>query len=294
LQYWLLSWTRLLPFGAAYAVWIGVILLAVVLCARVFGAAWWLAGGFTLLYPTTLAIASGNNDAIILILWTAAWWCLRRGSITWSGVLAGTAAFCKLYPSIAVAVALAALSRDPRTLRRFLVGLGAAAVFQGIFIRDWIAYAPVLRQFAVTYQMPGYHSHSVPSLFGDAAPFVSAALIALWLLAARRAPEYGMSGGLAISTYVAAISFDYNLITTFPLLAQLWREQRSMALLTAGIIAVGHRNIIFWTQHFELWPARGQLLWLATVAVWLLVRSRKVGGGANGLPASVAAQASNL
>jgi hypothetical protein len=83
----------------------------------------------------------------------------------------------------------------------------------------------VLPTFAAHLPGESLHSHSVPATAGRFASAVSATLIAAWCVAAFRrmeqAPVEIFAGALAVSTYVAGTSFDYNLVTAYPLLIVL-------------------------------------------------------------------------
>jgi hypothetical protein len=79
-----------------------------------------------------------------------------------------------------------------------------------------------------------------------------AGLLGVWMWASGKAAARGdvamaFAGALAVSTYVPRTSFDYNLITTYPLLLLLFlRAQRTnrWGLLVFGVFAIcGDRRL---------------------------------------------------
>ena len=81
---------------------------------------------------------------------------------------------------------------------------------------------------------------------------MSVALLAPWVWGMGRAVGRGelamaFAGALAVSTYVQGTSFDYNLITTYPLLLLLFIEARRTdrwGLLVFGLFAIiGDRRL---------------------------------------------------
>src|ERR1700730_5401196 len=133
-------------------------------------------------------------------------------------------------------------------------------------------------------RLPGpslYFSHSVPAFtapLSDLSRAIGIGLLVIWCLAAireiERDPALIFAGALAISTYFSAISYDYNLMTTYPLLLVLFCravQDRSpgfrwtWALLLLGLIAVvGHRGVLATYPLIRL-HVKLQLVWLAGV-----------------------------
>jgi hypothetical protein len=141
----------------------------------------------------------------------------------------------------------------------------------------------VLPAFAAHLPAESLHSHSVPATAGAAAGIVSALCIAPWCVAAflrmERAPLEVFAGAVAVSTYVAGTSFDYNLVTAYPLLIVLaarmldrgrWAPLASLLVLTLGLVAVtGHRG---WFGHYATFHVALQIAWLIAAAVLAVAR----------------------
>lgn len=111
------------------------------------------------------------------------------------------------------------------------------------------------------------------------------ALIALWSWSAAQAFERGeapvaLAGAISVSTYFSAYSYDYNLVTTYPLLLLLFLRARRVnrwGLLALGLVSiVGERQIFADAQSALLNPATHVALQLAFFAVTAIVAARPV------------------
>jgi hypothetical protein len=136
----------------------------------------------------------------------------------------------------------------------------------------------VLPAFARHLPAVTLYSHSVPATFGAASPWVSAEIVLGWcavaVLRLRRSPIEIFAGALAVSTYVARTSFDYNLITAYGLLIvqlsfALVRPPRPAAA-TFGVLLLGLVAIAGSRPWFEGHPklhVAMQVTWLIASAV---------------------------
>lgn len=312
LMYWALAWMRWVSFPAARWIWASFI-TAVLLWAAVvwsvpeprapraraarLGAA--LVGVLLLTqFPAAFAIERGNNDTFVVLLWSAAVVLYLRDRRLLSGIAAGLATVAKLYPGGGCAVLLAGAlgiafsgrrsGENPGAWRaslRLVAGMAASsAAATVVFWSQTRHYLErVLPDFAAHLPRVSVHSHSVPSAFGAAAPAVSAALVLLWCAVAffrmDRAPVEVFAGALAISTYVARVSFDYNLVTVHPLLIVLAARSLggprsasvlSFLVLALGLVAVtGHRG---WFGDAGVLHTALQVVFLVLAGVLALLR----------------------
>ena len=188
-------------------------------------------------FPAVFAIERGNNDTFVVLLWTAAVALHVRERRFLAGCAAGLAAAAKLYPGVGCAVLLAgaagAAFRGRRSLCRQSAAiqlaagllLAPAAVTLALWTQTRHYLERVLPAFAAHLPAESLHSHSVPATAGAGAWVVSAVIVAAWCVAAflrmEKAPFEVFAGALAVSTYVAGTSFDYNLVTVHPLLIVL-------------------------------------------------------------------------
>jgi hypothetical protein len=175
---------------------------------------------------------------------------------------------------------------DPWGWLRF--GGGALGVFVAtllVFPKDSLIYLrDVLPGFAKTMTFACEFSHSVPTYVGTEYPgfsvMITVALLGLWAWAGARAIVRGeawwvLAGALAVSTYNQRTSWDYNLITVYPLLLLLLlraRQTDRWALLAFGVftIAGDRRLFTFQNAHF-LTPQLQLALELSFLAVTALV-----------------------
>jgi hypothetical protein len=93
----------------------------------------------------------------------------------------------------------------------------------------------------------------------------------------RARPQLCFAGALAISTYCARTSYDYNLLTAYPLLLVLFvdvarRNLRSVeagwALLGLGILGVAGDRHLFLSGSYAQVHIGVQLAWLLLVAAY--------------------------
>jgi hypothetical protein len=248
----------------------------------------------TLQAPLIFLLERGGTDGVPVFFWTVAAYLFCRRKLGLAGAAAGIAAAYKLYPAIpCVVVTWALLVGGWRTARfrktdfvRF--GGGALAAFvalNALFLRDARTYFGVeLPKFVTVMREKIAWNHSLISFAGADhalyAKLVLLLLLVLWCWSAGRSlferPALTLAGALAMSTFFAATSWDYNLVTTFPFLLMLFLEARRTdrwGTLAFGLVAiVGDRTLFSGevpplgflnpTMHLAL-----ELAWLVVAAV---------------------------
>lgn len=247
--YWAFSWVRLADsYALATVLWL-VSMLALTLGAGIIwavvlgkdrrtrlalGAVWIIS---MTQFPMLFALERGNNDVLVLFVWSAVAITMTRGHHLVAGLLAGLAVAAKLYPAVAVGLALVAVKGRRSVLKPFASGAVLSLVGSTIIL--W-PHALAFVEHAIPEigrQGPTpltQYSHSVFGL-SDPALELTVALVLLlaWLRAATQATSHTLpgilAGSLAISTYFSAISWDYNLVTAMPLI--LATSQRAFAPL---------------------------------------------------------------
>lgn len=246
-------------------------------------------------YPFVFALERGNTDTVAILFYTlASFWFVRR-RLGLAGAAAGLAAGFRLYPALAVMVVTAALLLSARSKNRpfgrwgwLRFASGAAGVFGVtllLFPRESLTYLRnVLPEFAKSLTFACQFSHSVPTYVGAEYPgfavLIAVALLGLWAWAGARAIARGddwwaLAGALAVSTYNQRTSWDYNLITTYPLLLLLLLRARRTdrwALLAFGVFAIaGDRRLFAMPNASILTPQLQLALELAFLALTALV-----------------------
>ncbi|MGH7440276.1 MAG: hypothetical protein ACRENE_31675, partial [Polyangiaceae bacterium] len=306
--YWTYVWTRAFDiFADAVRLWKWVIPILVLPSFFAFAkpAARRQAGpvetGFFWLllmgqFPMQFAIERCNSDAPVVAFWAlAAWAAIRKRSLVLAGFCAGLAASMKVYPAIGLAVAgigMFGLSEPGKISWRAPIrfGTGAAAAIAASILPLWHQFVIWVTQVlpAFSKQAPGMqiYSHSVPEL-ADAlghplwAPVTSAVLGASWAVVClrqmRARPELCFAGALAMSTYCARTSYDYNLLTAYPLLLVLFvdtarRGLRSVetgwALLGLGLLSITGDRHLFLDPSYVKAHVVLQIVWLLLVAAY--------------------------
>ena len=302
LLYWLYIWTRAVRHESAVRIWAAAVASMVLAAGVLWGARpirpgrprWQsvlFAGLLVLEFPAVFAMERGNNDAVVLALWTAAAVLFVREKSWASGVFVGIAVATKVYPAVGCVVLAAGAARSffaageaRRTVTRLVAG--AVLAVSVATIATWgqtrLYVTGALLDFARRLPHETLYSHSVPATFGAAAWAVSALLVGAWSVAAflrfQAAPAHVFAGALAVSTYVARTSFDYNLVTVYPLLVvQLARaldlpprtSAASFAVLVLGLVAtIGYRP--WFGAHAGLHVAL-QVAWLLASATLVVV-----------------------
>lgn len=271
--YWSFIWLRLVPFVTAALIWGAVVVVgsALSLVAWVARPAWQVDRlrivAFILLlslqFPLAFALERGNNDVLVLILWSVAFLLYRANHSTLCALAAVLAVTLKLYPIFAVAIVLVGLMASARLhvgatrIRPYAFGAATAGLLGvGLFATQIVEYVTdELPRFAA--QMPdltiyGHALHDVLPLAGGWV--FGFPLLCVWLVAGARSLRADsvivFAGALAISTYFAPTTYDYNLITTFPLLVVLFvramehaRQRIYPLVLFLGLIGVvGNRT----------------------------------------------------
>ncbi len=213
-------------------------------------------------YPFVFEIERGQTDVVALLFFTGGCLFFIRRKLWLAGAMFGLATAYKLYPLFACAIVtlgllLARLRRGSRPNADWLKfgssAFGAFAAINLAFYSDSKLYFfKVLPQVSSMYTPAStwVHAHSFTSLVGpDYTPFswaFCAGMIGLWGWATSRAILSGemalaLAGALAPSTYFSAFTFDYNLVTIYPLLLLLFMRARRIdrwGLLAFGSLVV--------------------------------------------------------
>lgn len=299
LYYWTYAWTRGLTHIEAYSIFVAGITLAMIMSlaitlklvkqfeqddyspkTRNLLILFWVLLLFTL--PFFASIERGNTDPFVVLLWMLGTYCfLQRQFIAWASI-SGVAMMYKIYPAVPTAVIGIAIiasyarqeSKDYKTLLQ-IIGSGFLAMLL-VSLMWWQQLVTYATDFFPWYADSDIHiqpfSHTIQHL-KLIHPYLPAAAMACIFLgwcyfAARyifRDPLMVFFGCLGISTYFAAVSYVYNLVTLYPLFCLLLLRSRTwqeVAFLIAGVqVFIGDPEIwdIFAAQE---WRVLANALWL--------------------------------
>lgn len=239
--YWAFAWLRPLSFDVAVIIWRGFIVLGAAFSlvvwmelvrsrGRILGVA------FLILllpqFPLLFAAERGNNDILILLGWTGAAALFVRGRVATAGGVGAILSAAKLYPLFACAVLAAGMVRQKRLLVRYLGGFVSAALLCLVVPQTTLYYLEVLPRFAAQKPSPMPYSHGLPTHLGWSGLLLGGIIVAAWVFAGTRARELParvtvLAGAIALSTFFSYTSYDYNLITVYPLMAVLFIRSRN-------------------------------------------------------------------
>jgi hypothetical protein len=253
-------------------------------------------GLLSLQFPVAFMVERGGTDIVPVFLWSLAAYFVCRRSLAIGGAIAGIATAFKLYPllpTLLVSVALLLSAFRSTAFKRldFLrFGASALAAFAFgnlLFYSHALTYFRVeLPRFSDAYTWVTTGMHSIISAAGTEhtlyPKLVLSLLFALFGWSATRAiasrPALTLAAVLAVSTYFAATSYDYNLVTTYPLLVLLFiearRSDRWLCVWLGSVAILGDRELFSGVLVPQLQNATVHLAlefaWLIVVAVELV------------------------
>jgi hypothetical protein len=244
-------------------------------------------------FPTSFSVERGNSDVVGLILWSLSFYCFKRKQGFWAGILGALAIYPKIYPIFAVGVLICYIvpsiirgSVDRkyyfRCLAGGLVGLAVPAMLQMPQLIQYVS--EVLPRLAIMNGTLSAVAHSIWGLFdpglGSVRNFgvVSVGFLMLipWAIFGMRSLEsnvgYVFSGALAVSTFFAKTSYDYNLITVYPLLVTLLFSGDGMGLPSRRVrLAYFVTGIVILAMHIshDLTPVWFSYMHLVFQCAWI-------------------------
>jgi len=292
LLYHSLSWVKLFPtFESALIGWRIFTILSMLLCLY-----FWVNNfrhylyslPFTIIllmqFPSMFALERGGSDILIIIFWTISYSLFKRKYFYISGIFASAAALAKIYPIFSLAIITCSLLTksfldDPKKIisrekisTKFIIGVISAMILNTFLFRDqWFGFFKLISNFASWETPLTYLSHSLQSILAPKifSKLIFLFMISIWTIKAifdkKNDPKISFAGTLAISTYYSNVTYDYNLITTYPFLVIIfseliinWKWSRYFVLLALTIAITGHRGLYLWNkfphagEHFKL------------------------------------------
>lgn len=178
--------------------------------------------GLFITFPNLFLLERGNTDLFITLFWSLAYWFHQKKNYWAAGFFIALPVFTKLYPVFALAVLAGYVLRnfkDEWKLAR--ASFVSAVVLVVMSPALWFEYmVDVLPKWS-SQKMPILNlAHSLKSLPGLGSVLFLSAFV-FWVMASTKASTRRVSwiwaGGIALSTFNNGVSFDYNLVTIFPL-----------------------------------------------------------------------------
>ena len=186
-------------------------------------------------FPSIFAMERGNNDILIVLLWTLGLKTYYEKHYFAFGGVASAACFLKLYPIFSIMTIIVGeilyISRYSwvkftSIIKGFIITSILLFSFQ---IKLWISYITETLPYFITTTRPlNLFSHSLKSLPLPGFLILIMYIVILLLFSlvyikhSKNNISLALSGCLAISTLYGGVSYDYNLITIYPFIITLF------------------------------------------------------------------------
>jgi hypothetical protein len=302
--YWSFAWMRLVSFRVAEKIWeiaiFGFISSSLALVYHMTPAKRGQIGAlfFGLLlilqFPMMFAMERGNVDALMVGLWVLGAWAFSKSKNYLGWACVTHAAAFKLYPVFGVLVLILGqiFAKNVqakvwiKTHIKPLVAASVLLLFYCILSYDMTIdyFFNILPKFTGRYAEIAFYSHSVPALLES---HLILKLLSWFLLCGSWSflvckriltdSFFVICGILSITTFFAGMSFDYNLITAYPLLFALYlraSSKRDWVVLMTGLLFFTGQAGFFLAQRFVRGFPEGlhiasMMGWLIFVAIYL-------------------------
>ncbi len=268
LLYWSFYWLRWVSFQSARLIFLSAYAVMLIGCF-----AYWARGiskegkhlGLLFLLaiqlPVIFALERLNIDISIVALWSLAHFFFKKQKYFIVGLIFGLLSALKIYPVIPTSVILVGVAqpwlekRSWKLILSCISGMLVAVLLAFSLLPEatMTYFSVVLPKYSSRYEfLPGV-SHSLMALLwkdrGSALIFE----ILLYLAWTYRSwdslysdPDFVFAGAIAVSTYFASVSYDYNLVTVYPLLILLIKRtvQQPGSLVAWALTAFGFFAIL--------------------------------------------------
>lgn len=299
LLYWSFAWLRVVSFRVAETLWeTAIVVLMSASFVIVYCSTWrkrrlFSAFCFALLlgvqFPMMFAMERGNVDALIVFIWVFSAWAYSKSNLYlgWSGfALAST---LKLFPGVGLIPFIfgQTLGRRGQTKEWILTQWKPAiAAMALVLLASFLDYENtkayvfgVLPKYSRLRVEVAYYSHSLPAVFhsSPALKYLSwLSLYGSWAYLVHKKIRsdsfFVISGLLATTTFVAGVSYDYNLLTAYPLLFLLYLRASSKidwALVLSGLLVfTGQAGLYLASRLVTSFPRE---LHVASLIGWLVI-----------------------
>lgn len=250
--------------------------------------------------PFVGSVEKGNTDPLVVLFWLIGMTCFVKKYYFHCGAIMALTVFYKIYPVIAFSIIgtsffIAQYLDNASTTKKNLTnkykplvllmggfGLAAIAILLSMWQLHVDYFTKVIPEFSALRSSVSSFTHSIyvlDDILSGASIIARLLLIVSWIILSikiiNRDPVLVFAGALSISTFFTGISFDYNLVTTFPLLFTLFMRSNSvheLVIVLIGTLAfIGNREI-WHAISFQQLRVLVEVLWLIVLPVWLLAK----------------------
>jgi hypothetical protein len=228
-------------------------------------------------FPMIFALERGNNDILVLLTWTLSYFLFSKKRFFFSGMAAAACVLMKVYPLFAFSIILGGLSLEflrekyligesgsEKKVKHFTVGAIVSGAIIIICFKDlWYSWYLRVSHFSDFQMIVSYLNHSVQYFSSSkiVGKLIFLTMMIIWVLhfiyTQKNKKVVSFAGALAVTTYYSAVSYDYNLITVYPLILLSilhlyknfeWKRYMVLIGLLAGVIL--HRGWFDWGGDF--------------------------------------------
>jgi hypothetical protein len=283
LMFTLFSWTKIfINFNDAYYAFLFLSFLAYALILMIWSNKKWLpilyGIGLFFTFPNLFLLERGNTDLFITLFWSLAYFFYQKNKFWAAGFFLALPVFSKLYPVFALFILSFYVLREIKLHRNLILGFVAFSfLFVVMDYQLWFEYlVDVLPKWSKSTTGVLNLAHSFKSIKTPLGSLFYLSAIFVWSLSAWKTAKHNVhwvfASGLALSTFNNGVSFDYNLVTVFPLLIIGFREINNrkgwlspIALLIFGALCLGFRYPFVSFDQFPL-----VRLWMLAICLVLM------------------------
>jgi len=189
-------------------------------------------------FPSLFLLERGNSDLFITLSWSLGYFFYSRRKEWFSGAFLAFSVFSKLYPVYGIMILFGHIYKNFFKNINLVKSFTLSSLFFVLITPYlWFIYLVDVLPKWIKASLPVLNlAHSLKSLpVGGSLLFFLA--VACWFIASLKVSRekigFVWSGALALSTFNNGVSFDYNLVTFFPLALYLFdylRESKSSLL----------------------------------------------------------------
>jgi len=216
-------------------------------------------------YPNVFLMERGNSDLLIVLFWSLSYLSFKKMKYFLTGFFLAISIFAKLYPLYSLIVVFPLILCNAKYFKKISLSL--------VFFSTCILLLSPVLWFEYLFEiLPGWSSlvmppnilaHSLKSLpYFFNAKIIFGIILLSWLLASYksgvRRENWIWGGALAISTFNNGVSFDYNLVTMFPLFILGFKHfslhsksSQSFTYVALLLVVLGSR---YFFQLFDFYP----------------------------------------